>query len=128
MKYPLFCVSSPLKGHLHERPVTGRSAWLVSAHPLVSKCRTEPTGCWRGVDELQDYSVQPRDGRDQLTLIGGWSVRCRFTRHINSSRLSTCPSKGHLLDRQVTGRLIVRSAPNPGSLKRKKIRNKYFFI
>ena len=31
--------------------------------------------------------------------------RCRFSRHINSRQFSGCPSKGHLLDRPVTGRL-----------------------
>ena len=30
---------------------------------------------------------------------------CRFTRLINSSQLSRCPLKGHVLDRPATGRL-----------------------
>ena len=29
--------------------------------------------------------------------------RCRFTRHFISNQFSTCPLKGHLLDRPATG-------------------------
>ena len=42
-------------------------------------------------------------------------MMCRFTRHINSSQFSGCPSKGHLLDRPATGRsdLWLDSIPHP---------------
>ena len=37
----------PSKGHLLERPATGRSARPIHVHSLVMKCRVEPTGvCW----------------------------------------------------------------------------------
>jgi len=40
-----------------------------------------------------------------VTLSATWMSRCRLSRHFNSRQFATCPSKGHLLDRLVTGRL-----------------------
>ena len=81
----------------------------IHVHSLMMKCGFEPTGGWSGVEQFEVRSVQQRVCRDQVTVFGGWvgsgvSMR-RFTRHINSSQFSGCPSKGHLLDRPVTGRL-----------------------
>ncbi len=63
-----------------QRPATGRSAWLVSDHPMAKKCRVEAT-------------------------VSGWGAmwRCRLTRQINTRQFLSCPSKGQLVERPATG-------------------------
>jgi len=46
--------------------------------------------CVLGVDEFQDYSDQQRDGRDQVTVFGGWGEAkvLRSPKHRNRSDCS----------------------------------------